>query len=109
MLVTGGIGSAKTDPRQAEYTEEEIRAAVLAAKEKGRDVAVHAHGTLGILRAARAGVRSVEHSSMLDDEAIAALKANGTFIVSNPLRTRTCSSAAPPAGTRTTSSGSRAR
>ncbi len=85
VLATGGIGSAKTDPRQSDYTEEEIRAAVLAAKEKGRDVAVHAHGTLGILRAARAGVRSVEHSSMLDDETIAALKANGTFIVSNPL------------------------
>ena len=84
LLATGGIGSAKTDPRQSDYTEEEIHAAVLAAKEKGRDVAVHAHGTLGILRAARAGVRSVEHSSMLDDEAIAALKANGTFIVSNP-------------------------
>lgn len=84
VLVTGGIGSAKTDPRQAEYTEEEIRAAVLAAREKGRDVAVHAHGTIGILRAARAGVRSVEHSSMLDDETIAALKANGTFVVSNP-------------------------
>ena len=84
ILVTGGIGSARTDPRQAEYTEEEIRAAVVAAKEKGRDVAVHAHGTTGILRAARAGVRSVEHSSMLDDETIAALKASGTFIVSNP-------------------------
>jgi imidazolonepropionase-like amidohydrolase len=85
VLVTGGVGSAGTDPRQADYTEEEIRAAVLAAKEKGRDVAAHAHGTLGILRAARAGVRSVEHASMLDDEALAALKANGTFIVSNPL------------------------
>ena len=85
VLATGGIGSANTDPRQSDYTEEEIRAAVLAAREKGRDVAVHAHGTLGILRAARAGVRSIEHSSMLDDEAIAVLKANGTFIVSNPL------------------------
>ncbi len=85
VLATGGIGSAGTDPRQSDYTEEEIRAAVLAAREKGRDVAVHAHGTLGILRAARAGVRSVEHSSMLDDETIAVLKANGTFIVSNPL------------------------
>ena len=71
LLATGGIGSAKTDPRQADYTEDEIRAAVLAAREKGRDVAVHAHGTLGILRAARAGVRSIEHSSMLDDETIA--------------------------------------
>jgi imidazolonepropionase-like amidohydrolase len=85
VLATGGIGSAGTDPRQSDYTEEEIRAAVLAAREKGRDVAVHAHGTLGILRAARAGVRSVEHASMIDDEALAALKANGTFIVSNPL------------------------
>lgn len=85
VLATGGIGSAGTDPRQSDYTEEEIRAAVLAAGEKGRDVAVHAHGTLGILRAARAGVRSIEHSSMLDDETIAILKANGTFIVSNPL------------------------
>ena len=85
VLATGGIGSAGTDPRQSDYTEDEIRAAVLAAREKGRDVAVHAHGTLGILRAARAGVRSIEHASMLDDETIAALKANGTFIVSNPL------------------------
>ena len=85
VLATGGIGSAKTDPRQSDYTEDEIRAAVLAAREKGRDVAVHAHGTLGILRAARAGVRSIEHSSMLDDETITVLKANGTFIVSNPL------------------------
>lgn len=89
VLGTGGIGSANTDPRQADYTEEEIRAAVLAAREKGRDVAVHAHGTLGILRAARSGVRSIEHSSMLDDEAIAVLKANGTFIVSNPLTNAT--------------------
>jgi imidazolonepropionase-like amidohydrolase len=85
LLATGGVGSAGTDPRQSDYTEDEIRAAVVAAREKGRDVAVHAHGTLGILRAARAGVRSVEHASMLDDEAVAALKANGTFIVSNPL------------------------
>src|SRR5260370_1303954 len=46
----GGIGWAGRAPRQSDYTEEEIRAAVLAAKEKGRDVAVHAHGTLGILR-----------------------------------------------------------
>jgi imidazolonepropionase-like amidohydrolase len=85
VLATGGVGSAGTDPRQSDYTEEEIRAAVLAAKEKGRDVAAHAHGTLGILRAAKAGVRSIEHASMLDDETIAAVKANGTFLVMNPV------------------------
>jgi imidazolonepropionase-like amidohydrolase len=76
--------SAGTDPRMADYTEEEIRAAVLAALAKGRDVAVHAHGTEGIKRAVRAGVRSIEHASMLDDEAIALLKDKGAFIVPNP-------------------------
>ena len=84
VLATGGVGSAGTDPRNADYTEEELRAAVEAAAAKGRDVAAHAHGTEGIIRAARAGVRSIEHASMLDDAAIAVLKEKGTFIVSNP-------------------------
>ena len=84
VLATGGVMSAGTDPRMADYTEEELRAAVVAAAGKGKDVAVHAHGTDGIKRAARAGVRSIEHSSMLDDEAIAILKQNGVFIVPNP-------------------------
>jgi len=84
ILATGGVMSAGTDPRQAQYTEEELKAAVDAARERGRDVAVHAHGTEGILRAVRAGVRSVEHSSMLNDEAVALIKARGVFIVPNP-------------------------
>jgi len=84
VLATGGVMSAGTDPRNADYTEEELRAAVEAAREKGRDVAVHAHGTEGIKRAVRAGVRSVEHASMLDDEAIAMIKQRGVFIVPNP-------------------------
>ena|SRR5436190_10742471 len=85
ILATGGVMSAGTDPRQAQYTEEELKAAVDAARERGRDVAVHAHGTEGILRAVRAGVRSVEHASMLNDEAIALIKARGVFIVPNPV------------------------
>ncbi|HSB61709.1 MAG TPA: amidohydrolase family protein [Vicinamibacteria bacterium] len=84
LLATGGVMSAGTDPRTADYTEEEIRAAVVAAAAKGRDVAVHAHGTEGIKRAARAGVRSIEHSSMLDDEAVALVKERGVFLVPNP-------------------------
>jgi imidazolonepropionase-like amidohydrolase len=85
ILATGGVMSAGTDPKRADYTEEEIRAAVDAARERGRDVAAHAHGKEGILRAARAGVRSIEHASMLDDEAVALLKDRGTFIVPNPV------------------------
>jgi imidazolonepropionase-like amidohydrolase len=84
VLATGGVGSAGTDPRMADYTEEELRAAVEAASAKGRDVAVHAHGTEGIKRATRAGVRSIDHASMLDDEAIALIKERGAFIVPNP-------------------------
>jgi imidazolonepropionase-like amidohydrolase len=84
VLATGGVGSAGTDPRNADYTDEELRAAVEAAAAKGRDVAAHAHGTAGIIRASRAGVRSIEHASMIDDEALAVLKEKGTFIVSNP-------------------------
>jgi imidazolonepropionase-like amidohydrolase len=84
LLATGGVTSANTDPTMADYTEDEIRAAVEAAREKRRDVAVHAHGAEGIKRAARAGVRSVEHCSMLDTEAIGLLKEHGTFVVPNP-------------------------
>jgi imidazolonepropionase-like amidohydrolase len=84
VLATGGVMSAGTDPRRADYRDEELRAVVEAAAAKGRDVAAHAHGTEGIKRATRAGVRSIEHASMLDDEAVALLKEKGTFIVSNP-------------------------
>lgn len=84
VLATGGVMSAGTDPRDAEYTEAELRTAVETAREKGRDVAAHAHGKVGIVRAARAGARSIEHASYLDSEAIAILKENGTFIVPNP-------------------------
>jgi imidazolonepropionase-like amidohydrolase len=84
LLATGGVTSANTDPTMADYTEDEIRAAVEAAREKRRDVAVHAHGTEGIKRAARAGVRSIEHCSMLDAEAIGLIKERGTFVVPNP-------------------------
>jgi len=85
VLATGGVMSAGTDPRQADYREDELRAVVEAAASKGRDVAAHAHGAEGIRRAARAGVRSIEHASMLDDAALAAVREAGTFLVPNPI------------------------
>lgn len=84
VLVTGGVMSAGTDPQQADYTEAEIHAAVMAARARGRDVAAHAHGSEGILRAVRAGVRSIEHASFLTDAAVAEIKKRGVFIISNP-------------------------
>jgi imidazolonepropionase-like amidohydrolase len=84
ILVTGGVMSAGTNPLQADYTLPEIQAAVGTARARGIDVAAHAHGEEGILRAARAGARSIEHASFLTDAAIAELRRTGAFIVSNP-------------------------
>lgn len=84
VLATGGVMSAGTDPRMADYTQEELAAAVDAARAKGRDVAAHAHGTEGIRRAVLAGVRSIEHSSMLDEETVRLIAERGVFVVPNP-------------------------
>lgn len=89
ILATGGVMSAGTDPRAAQYTEGEIRAAVEAARERGRDVAAHAHGTEGIKRAILAGVRSIEHASMLDEETIRLASEHGTYLVPNPITNAT--------------------
>ena len=88
LLATGGVMSAGTDPTMADYTEEEIRAAVAAATDKRRDVAVHAHGAEGIKRAIRAGARSIEHASMLDDEAVRLARENRVWLVMNPYTNR---------------------
>lgn len=73
VLTRGGV------PGAPELSEAEIRAAVEEAGWYGTHVAVHAHGAEGAKRAIRAGARSVEHGSYLDDEAIAMLADTGTF------------------------------
>ena len=73
VLTRGGV------PGAPELSEAEIRAAVEEATWYGTHVAVHAHGAEGAKRAIRAGARSVEHGSYLDDEAIAMLADSGTF------------------------------
>ena len=74
-------GLASTDPRRSELTEDEMRAAVAAARDAGRHVAAHAHGTAGVRAAVRAGVRSVEHGTYVDDETLSDMRAKGTFFV----------------------------
>jgi len=81
ILATGAVLSKGIAPGQQQYSDEEIRAAVTEARRWGRVVAAHAHGTEGIKAAIRAGVRTIDHGSMLDDEAIAMLKAAATFYV----------------------------
>ena len=66
-----------------EFTEAEIRAAVEEAARAGTFVAAHAHGAEGIKNAVRAGVRSIEHGSFLDDEGIALMVKHGTWLVAD--------------------------
>jgi imidazolonepropionase-like amidohydrolase len=82
ILATGAVLSKGIPPGQQQYSDDEIRAAVTEAKRWGRVVAAHAHGTEGIKAAIRAGVRTIDHGSMLDDEAIALLKgSNASYYV----------------------------
>jgi imidazolonepropionase-like amidohydrolase len=81
ILATGAVLSKGIDPGAQQYSDEELRAAVTEARRWGRVVAAHAHGTGGIKAAIRAGVRTIDHGSMLDDEAIALLRTSPTYYV----------------------------
>jgi len=81
ICATGGVLSAGDAVGVQQLTEEEMRAIVRAATMAERKVAAHAHGTEGIKAAIRAGVASIDHGAMLDDEAIRLMKEHGTFLV----------------------------
>jgi imidazolonepropionase-like amidohydrolase len=81
ICATGGVLSKGDDPQASQYTLEEMRAIVADAHRLGRKVAAHAHGAQGILWASQAGVDSIEHGSYINDEAIAEMKKNGTYLV----------------------------
>lgn len=78
---SGGFLSPTDDPGQPNFSEAEVRAIVETAADLGRWVMSHAHGAEGIKRAVRAGVRSIEHGTFLDDEAIELMLERGTWLV----------------------------
>lgn len=75
LLATGAVLSKGQSPGAQQFSDEEIQAAVTEANRWGRQVAVHAHGIGGIKTSIRAGVRTIDHGSYLDDEAIVMLQA----------------------------------
>jgi imidazolonepropionase-like amidohydrolase len=81
ICATGGVLSPTDSVGLQQYTEEEMRAIVETAAMLRRKVAAHAHGTEGIKAAVRAGVASIEHGSMLDEEAVQLMKQHGTYLV----------------------------
>ena len=81
VTATGGVLSQARNGQNAQYTEDELRAIISTAKDYGFRVAAHAHGAEGMKRAVRAGIDSIEHGTMMDDETIALLKKHGTWYV----------------------------
>jgi imidazolonepropionase-like amidohydrolase len=81
VCATGGVLSKGDQPGAPQFTLEELTAIVQEAHSHGRKVAAHAHGTEGIKNAIKAGVDSVEHASLIDDEGIRLAKERGTFLV----------------------------
>ena len=81
VTATGGVLSQARNSHNAQYSEDELRAIVVAAKDYGFRVAAHAHGADGLKRALRAGVDSIEHGTFMDDEAIALFKKHGAWYV----------------------------
>jgi len=81
VIASGGVLTPGTSPDQAQMTEEELQAAVEEAQRAGRKVAAHAHGSSGMKNAVRAGVHSIEHATLMDEEAAAMMKRQGVFMV----------------------------
>ncbi len=81
ILATGGVLSRGDSPGASQFTFEELKAAADTAHMAGRKIAAHAHGTQGIKDAILAGIDSIEHASLIDDEGIRLAKEHGTYLV----------------------------
>ena len=80
VLSTGAVLTHGSSPKSVEFTPEELQAAVDEARNFGLRVEAHAHNPEGIKNAIRAGVASVEHATLIDDEGIELAKKNGTYL-----------------------------
>jgi imidazolonepropionase-like amidohydrolase len=80
VCATGGVFSRNTEPGQQQMSLPEMKSIVEEARMQGLKVAAHAHGTSGIKDAIRAGVNTIEHASLIDDEGIALAKQMGAWL-----------------------------
>jgi imidazolonepropionase-like amidohydrolase len=81
LLVTGGVMTDGSDVGILQWAPDELQAAIGQAHQLGRRVAGHCHGAAGVKEAIRAGLDTVEHGTLLDDEAIALMRQHGTYYV----------------------------
>ncbi len=83
ICATAGVLSFEGPAGAQQYSIEELRAAADEAHRHGLRIAAHAHGTEGIIASSEAGIDSIEHNSMMTDEAAAIIRKNGSFVVPN--------------------------
>jgi imidazolonepropionase-like amidohydrolase len=83
VAASGGVFSRGDQPGAPQYSLEELRVLVEEAHAGGRRVAAHAHGAQAIKNAAIAGVDSIEHGSLIDDEGIKLMKQHHTWLVAD--------------------------
>ena len=81
VLASGAMMSAGDDPTRAHFSPEELEVMVQEANRLGVPVAAHAHSAQGIKQAVRAGVRTIEHGTFLDDEAILLMVERGVYLI----------------------------
>ncbi len=81
ITATGGVLSVSKNGHNPQFTQEEANEIVKTAKEYGMHVAAHAHGIEGMKRAIKAGVLTIEHGSLMDQETAALMKQYGTYLV----------------------------
>lgn len=80
ICATGGVFSRNTEPGQQQLSYADMKAIADDAHMYGLKVAAHAHGASGIKDAIRAGIDTIEHASLIDDEGIELAKKNGTWL-----------------------------
>jgi len=82
VMATGAIMNPGGLPGTPHLNIEEIQAVVDEATKSGTYTAAHAHGADGIKNAVRAGVKTIEHGTLADDEALAMMADNGIYLTS---------------------------
>ncbi|HKW86223.1 MAG TPA: amidohydrolase family protein [Nitrospiraceae bacterium] len=81
FIASGGVLTPGTSPESPQMTPEELGAGMAEARRAGRRIAAHAHSAEGMKNAIRAGAHSIEHATLMDDEAAALMREQGVFMV----------------------------
>lgn len=98
ITATGGVLSVAKDGSGPQFTQEELEAIVQTAKDYGMHVAAHAHGKEGMKRAVIAGVTTIEHGTLMDEEVMQLMKERGTYLVPTLTAGRTVADSAKVKG-----------